>query len=211
MKYNCILLFGAPGSGKGTQGKAIGQLPGFVHTSTGDLFRALDKESEMGKVFMQYSSKGQLVPDDFTVKLWMQSMKAMETAGKLNAATDILIMDGIPRSLKQAALLAETIHVLKILYLDVSDMDRMVERLRLRALKEGRVDDADEKVIRNRFAVYENETHPVLGFYPAENVAKVDALMTPVRVMEGILKVLIPVREAVDAASSGETTLGWRK
>jgi len=211
MKYNCILLFGAPGSGKGTQGKAIGQLPGFVHTSTGDLFRALDKQSEMGRVFMQYSSKGQLVPDDFTVELWTQSMKAMETAGKLNAATDVLIMDGIPRSLKQAELLAETINVLKILYLDVSDMDRMVQRLRLRALKEGRVDDADEKVIRNRFAVYENETHPVLGFYPAEKVAKVDALMTPVRVMEGILKVLIPVREAVDAAPSGRTTCGCCK
>ncbi|HEX2974147.1 MAG TPA: nucleoside monophosphate kinase, partial [Tepidisphaeraceae bacterium] len=141
MKYKSILLFGAPGSGKGTQGKVIGQISGFIHTSTGDLFRSLDKQSEMGKIFTQYSSKGQLVPDDFTVKLWTNAMHALEQAGKLNPATDILVMDGIPRSLKQAELLADTIDVLKILYLDVSDMNKMVERLRGRALKEKRFDD----------------------------------------------------------------------
>jgi adenylate kinase len=198
MKYKSILLFGAPGSGKGTQGKVIGNILGFMHTSTGDLFRALDKNSEMGKVAAQYSSKGLLVPDDFTVNLWTQSMQKLVDAGKLNPATDILVMDGIPRSVKQAELLADNIDVLKILSLNVSDMDTMVDRLKKRAIKEGRKDDADEKVIRNRFAVYEKETQPVLGFYPNDKVATVDALMSPIRVLEAILKVLIPIREAVD-------------
>lgn len=201
MKYKSILLFGAPGSGKGTQGKVIGQIPGFIHTSTGDLFRSLDKQSEMGKIFVQYSSKGQLVPDDFTVKLWTNAMHSLEQAGKLNPATDILVMDGIPRSLKQAELLADTIDVLKILYLDVTNMDKMVERLRGRALKENRLDDADEKVIRNRFAVYDNETRPVLDFYPKDKIAKVDALMTPINVLRALLDILAPVRDAVDRAA----------
>ncbi|MGE5612225.1 MAG: adenylate kinase family protein [Bacillota bacterium] len=202
MKYKSILLFGAPGSGKGTQGKVIGQIPGFIHTSTGDLFRSLDKQSEMGKIFMQYSSKGQLVPDDFTVKLWTNAMGSLEKAGKLNPATDILVMDGIPRSLKQAEMLADTIDVLKILYLDVTDMNKMVDRLRGRALKEKRFDDADEKVIRNRFTVYDKETRPVLDFYPKDKIAKVDALMTPINVLRAILDILAPVRDAVDRAAS---------
>jgi len=199
MKYKAILLFGAPGSGKGTQGKVIGNILGFMHTSTGDLFRSLDKNSEMGKVFVQYSSKGQLVPDEFTVNLWLDAMKKLTEAGKLNPASDILVMDGIPRSVKQAELLKDHVEVLKILSLDVSDMDKMVERLKKRALKEGRMDDADEKVIRNRFAVYEKETTPVLNCYSPSLVARVDALMSPIRVLEAIIKILIPVREAVDA------------
>jgi adenylate kinase len=198
MKYKSVLLFGAPGSGKGTQGKIIGQIMGFLHTSTGDLFRSLDKNSELGKLVRSYSSKGQLVPDEVTVKLWTNAMEALEKAGKLNQASDILVMDGIPRSLKQAQMLDEHVEVLKIISLDVSDMDKMVERLRGRALKEGRKDDADENVIRNRFAVYERETQPVLGHYPADKVAAVDALQSPIRVLEGILKALIPVRETAD-------------
>lgn len=203
MKYKSVLLFGAPGSGKGTQGKTIGQIMGFLHTSTGDLFRALDKTSELGKLVTSYSSKGQLVPDEVTVKLWTNAMEGLEKAGKLNRATDILVMDGIPRSLNQAQMLDEHVDVLKIICLDVSDMNQMVARLRGRALKEGRKDDADEKVILNRFAVYEKETQPVLSHYPADKVAKVDALQSPIRVLEGILKVLIPVREQVDKAAAG--------
>src|SRR5262245_55093023 len=69
-RYQTILLFGAPGSGKGTQGKILGQIPGFYHLSCGEVFRTLDTGSDLGKVFMEYSSRGELVPDDVTVKMW---------------------------------------------------------------------------------------------------------------------------------------------
>src|SRR5690242_11292693 len=78
MRYKSVLLFGAPGSGKGTQGKIIGTIPGFFHTACGDIFRSLDLNSEMGRVFWEYSSTGQLVPDEFTVKLWKQYIRGME-------------------------------------------------------------------------------------------------------------------------------------
>ena len=204
MKYKSILLFGPPGSGKGTQGKVIGQILGFRHVSTGDLFRALDKNSEMGKFAAQYSSKGQLVPDDFTIKLWSQSMENWTKAGKLNPATDILILDGVPRNVAQAKLMQDQIDVLALLCLTVSDMDEMVRRLRGRALKENRVDDADEKVIRNRFAVYEKETRPVLDFYPQEKIANVDALQTPIHVLGDILTILTPLRDAIDGAPAAK-------
>lgn len=191
MKYRSILLFGAPGSGKGTQGKVIGQVMGFIHVSTGDLFRALDKQSELGKVFVEYSSKGKLVPDDFTVKLWKQSMEQWAAAGKLKPATDVLVMDGIPRNVKQAELLSGSIEVEKIICLDVSNMNEMVARLKGRALKEGRKDDADEAVIRNRMDVYAKETQPVLDYYPAGKIVKVDALQPPIRVLRDIIEVLV--------------------
>ena len=63
-KYKSILLFGAPGSGKGTQGKILGTIPGFFHCACGDVFRAVDVRSDFGKAFLDYSSRGQLVPDD---------------------------------------------------------------------------------------------------------------------------------------------------
>src|SRR4051812_47363348 len=78
MRYKTILLFGAPGSGKGTQGKILGAIPGFFHTACGDIFRSLDLQSEMGRIAWEYSSRGELVPDEFTVKLWKQYIKGME-------------------------------------------------------------------------------------------------------------------------------------
>ena len=77
-RYRTILLFGAPGSGKGTQGKIIGQIPGFHHSSTGDIFRSLDLQSEMGRKFWEYAGRGELVPDEFTIALWSQYIKGLE-------------------------------------------------------------------------------------------------------------------------------------
>jgi adenylate kinase len=69
------LIFGAPGSGKGTQGRALGTLPGFFHCACGDVFRSIDTRTSLGKAFVEYSSKGQLVPDEITVELWQLSIR----------------------------------------------------------------------------------------------------------------------------------------
>jgi adenylate kinase len=195
VKYRAILLFGAPGSGKGTQGKMIGCIPGFLHSSTGDIFRSLDKQSEMGQIFLRYSTRGELVPDEFTVKLWKQHMQNLVAAGKFNPATDIVVMDGIPRNVRQAELLSDTIDVVKIICLETSNLDQFVQRLKLRATKENRPDDADEQVIRNRMDVYRRETQPVLDFYPADRVARVEADQTIVRVLGDVVKVLVPLTD----------------
>ena len=77
-KRPAILILGAPGSGKGTQGKALGMVPRFFHCACGDVFRSLDTRTELGKKFVEYSSKGQLVPDELTIELWKAQIEKLE-------------------------------------------------------------------------------------------------------------------------------------
>lgn len=204
MRYNAILLFGAPGSGKGTQGKIIGTIPGFYHTACGDIFRSLDLQSEMGRLFWQYSSTGQLVPDEFTIKLWKQFIVGMEYVNQFHPETEILVLDGIPRSVKQAKLLEDTVNVVKVIHLVCADMKKMVERLRRRALKENRFDDANDEVIARRLRVYEADTAPVLQLYPADKIVQIDATKSQIRVLSEIIDILVPLKETLDQTAEEE-------
>jgi adenylate kinase len=194
-RFQTVLLFGAPGSGKGTQGKILGNIPGFYHLSCGEVFRTLDTNSELGKVFIQYSSKGLLVPDDATVKMWHQNMQARTVLGSYKPNVDLLVLDGIPRNVNQAKLLEKHLSVLAIIHLVCPDKEEMIKRLQKRALKENRVDDAKEDVIRKRWEVYEQETFPVLNYYPKNVVTEVTATGSPARVLEYILKAVVPIQE----------------
>jgi adenylate kinase len=203
MRYKSILLFGAPGSGKGTQGKILGTIPGFFHSATGDIFRTLDLRSEMGRTFWEYAGRGQLVPDELTVKLWRQHITGLEMINQFHPETEFLILDGIPRNVRQAQLLKDEVEVVKVIYLRCSDLSKMVERLRRRALKENRFDDASETVIRKRLEVYEKETRPVLDLYPSEDVVRIDAMHSQIRVLNEIVKVLVPLKEEMDGGADG--------
>jgi adenylate kinase len=194
-RYQTILLFGAPGAGKGTQGKILGQVPGFYHLSCGEVFRTLDMTTELGKTFMEYSSKGLLVPDDVTVRMWQLNMHARTVLSEYKPNVDILVLDGIPRNTTQAKLLEKHLSVLKIIHLVCPDKEEMINRLRRRALKENRIDDAKEEVIRKRWEVYERETYPVLEFYPKNLIAEVNAQGSPARVLQHILEHVVPVQE----------------
>jgi adenylate kinase len=200
MRDQSILLFGAPGSGKGTQGKILGSIPGFYHSACGDVFRSLDLQSEMGRVFWEFAGKGKLVPDEFTVKLWKQYINGMEMVNQFFPETQLLVLDGIPRNVEQAKLLEDTIDVVKVIHLVCADMGKMIERLKRRALKENRFDDANDKVIQRRLEVYEQETRPVLDFYPREKVQRIDATMSQIRVLSEIIRVLVPLKEEMDRA-----------
>ncbi|MDW8261543.1 MAG: nucleoside monophosphate kinase [Phycisphaerales bacterium] len=199
MRYKTVLLFGAPGSGKGTQGKILGAIPGFYHFACGDVFRSLDLQSEIGRKFWEYSSRGELVPDEFTVDLWKNYIKGMEWINRFHPETEILVLDGIPRNVKQAQLMDDLLDVVKIIHLVCGDLNKMVERLKRRALKENRIDDASDAVIRRRMEVYERETHPVLSYYPKDRIVQVDATMSQIEVLSELIRVLVPVKKAVDA------------
>ena len=192
--YKTVLLFGPPGAGKGTQGKIIAQIPGFFHVSTGEIFRNLDVTSDVGKLFYQYSSRGELVPDDITIRIWSQHVYACTILGLYKPKQDIMILDGLPRSVNQATLLYRYIEPLMVIHLVVKEKEAMWERLRKRALKENRIDDAKEEVIRKRWDVYERETFPVLNFYPKAIVREVDAMGSPAAVLNKTLDCLVPVQ-----------------
>lgn len=186
-RYRTILLFGAPGAGKGTVGKALGSVPGFVHCACGDVFRNLDYSSPIGQEFVKFSAKGLLVPDDTTIALWEEFIDGLVATHVFVPQRDYLILDGIPRNVEQAKILDKYIDVRRVFYLVCSDEDLMMDRLRRRALKENRLDDANEEVIRRRWHVYEEESRPVLDFYPSEVVCEVDAIGAPARVLHTIL------------------------
>lgn len=191
-----ILLFGAPGVGKGTQGKFLGQLAGYHHLACGDVFRSLDRSSEHGKQFLAYSTRGELVPDELTIAMWKEHIRARIAASLYQPEHDLLVLDGIPRNEAQAKALASSIDVLRIIHLTLRDQSAMIERMQSRALKENRPDDADENVIRNRLEVYRKETAPVLSCYDASLVSDVEASGTPHEVFERILAELRPIHAA---------------
>lgn len=194
-RYRTILLFGAPGAGKGTVGKALGAIPGFVHCACGDVFRTLDLSSPIGKVFVDYSSKGLLVPDDTTVALWKDSIDGLVATHRFVPERDLLVLDGIPRNDTQARILDGYIDVQRIFHLVCTDENLMIERLRRRALKENRLDDASDEVIRRRWRVYEEESRPVLAHYPPEIIERIDAMRSPVAVLHDILGHILATTE----------------
>lgn len=190
-RYRTILLFGAPGAGKGTIGKALGAIPGFVHVACGDVFRGLDLTSAIGRVFIEYSAKGLLVPDDTTIELWHQHIDALVATRRFAPDRDLLVLDGIPRNAAQAGIMDSYISVERIFHLVCSDESQMFERLRRRALKENRLDDASDEVIRRRWRIYEQESTPILNHYAPEIISPIDAIATPVKVLHDILGRLI--------------------
>lgn len=186
-KYQTILLFGAPGSGKGTQGKILGTIPHFFHCACGDVFRSLSATNPLARIFIEYTSRGQLVPDEPTVKLWRQFIKNSERIGRFNPKGDTLVLDGIPRNVHQAEMLDGTLDVKAIFYLHCTNFSSLVQRLQRRALKENRLDDMNLDVIRRRLKVYEQETKPVLSFYGPKRVHRIDSTQSPTKVLRDIL------------------------
>lgn len=191
MKYRTYLIFGAPGAGKGTQGKILGIIPRFFHCECGEVFRSLDTRTEVGQAFLEYSSRGQLVPDEITVRLWMARIGDMVGSHAFKPDIDALVLDGIPRNVRQAEIMQDMIEVKKVFHLSCPDRDALVARIKKRALKENRFDDANEDVIRQRLATYEAESKPLLDFYGPKLTKLIDATQPPVVVARDILNAII--------------------
>lgn len=186
-KIRAVLLFGAPGAGKGTQGRILEQIPNWYYFASGDAFRNLRPEDPLGKTFLDYSSRGELVPDEFTITLWQKKMESATVKGSFQPDHDILLLDGIPRNRHQIEMMEDYIEVLALLHLTCRDKQQMIERIQRRALIESRLDDANLEVIKHRFETYEEETRSVMDVIPANLVHDVNADQPPIRVLKDIL------------------------
>ncbi len=193
-KFRSVLLFGPPGVGKGTQGAILGSVPGFFHLSVGDVFRSIDIGSDDGQEVYRYSSQGQLVPDELTVKIWKKALHAYEALTRYKPREDILILDGIPRNVAQTELVKDHLEILQVINLQCSDEEEMIHRMRRRAIRENRADDANEDVIRNRFKVFREKSSAVLECYPSEIISTVNANGSPAEVLKRILDAVVPVQ-----------------
>lgn len=187
-----IVLFGPPGSGKGTQAQNMVNKYGILHISTGDLFRyEMGNNTPLGLKAKEYMAKGELVPDEITIGM---------LENKVNATPDAkgIIFDGFPRTIPQAEALdkflaSKNIEVTLLLALEVPD-EELVTRLYKRGESSGRADDRDENIIRNRINVYKSETSQVYDYY--DKVGKsvsIDGVGT-------IDEIFDKISEAIDAA-----------
>jgi len=200
-RYHCVLLFGPPGVGKGTQGKILANIPGFFHLSVGDVFRAIDIGSRDGREVYKHISRGELVPDQLTIKIWKKAVEAYVALSWFKPREDLLILDGMPRNIEQIDLVEEYLDIRRVIYLKCSDMDDMVHRIRRRAIREHRVDDANEDVIRHRFDLYHRVTAPVLERYDKALISDVNANGSPAEILREILGCLIPVQNELFKAN----------
>jgi len=162
-----LILFGPPGSGKGTQAARLVEEFDLLHISTGDLFRyEMGNDTPLGLKAKEYIKKGELVPDEVTIGMLMNKVIA-------NANAKGFIFDGFPRNINQAEaldkLLAEMGHQVSSLVALTVDDEEIVSRILNRGKTSGRADDNDENIIRNRIEVYKSETRPVFDYYAKQN------------------------------------------
>ena len=195
LRHRAVMLVGPPGVGKGTQGKMLSQIPGIFHVSSGDMFRELDTNSEFGRIFQQYAGVGKFVPDEITIKIWQDYMATKVRTGLYTPERDLLILDGIPRNITQAKLIEPYVELFKIICMECKDREVMFERIRGRALKENRIDDAEKSVVYYRWKLYEELTQPLLFHYPIELIRHVDPDNIASDVLLQILSAIVPIQK----------------
>ena len=184
-----IILFGPPGSGKGTQAEKILEKYQLVHLSTGDILRSeLASQTELGVEAKKYMDKGELVPDSVVIGM-------IESKIDSNMDAKGFIFDGFPRTTAQAQALDDmlakkTIPISMMLALEV-EKEELIKRLLLRGKDSGRADDQDQSIIENRIKVYNSETSPVQGFYEVQGKYKGIAGMGSIDDIFGRLSVSI--------------------
>ena len=162
-----IIIFGAPGSGKGTYSDAIVEKYGMGHISTGDVLRAQIKAgTELGKTAKGYIDNGQLLPDSLMIDILASTYDSLP-------AGQGVIFDGFPRTIAQAEalkqMLAERGHEMGVMVELVVDEETLLARLLNRAIEQGRADD-NEETIKKRFAVYHAQTEPLAAWFEKEGM-----------------------------------------
>lgn len=165
-----IVLFGKPGAGKGTQAEFLKTKYNLTHISTGDVFRYnLKNNTALGQLAKTYIDKGDLVPDEVTIKMLQDEVEK-------NPDTQGFLFDGFPRTIAQADALdaflqTKNWEVTATVALEADD-NILVSRLLERGKTSGRADDQDENLIRNRYIEYNEKTAPLISYYTEQGKFK---------------------------------------
>ena len=193
-----LILFGPPGSGKGTQSEYLVDKYGLIHLSTGNLLRKeIADKTPLGLEAKNFIDKGQLVPDEVVIGMIDSSLDLHKNAGGF-------LFDGFPRTVAQAQALDRLLSLKKteihiVLALEVSE-EELVQRLLNRGKTSGRSDDNSESVIRDRFKVYNNETAPVADYYKKAHKFK------SIKGEGSVDEIFTSLRQAIDMTIAAENT-----
>lgn len=186
-KFRVVLLIGPPGSGKGTLGRFLSLAGNHYHLSSGDVFRGLDPESPAGKLYNTYGVQGKLVPDEVTLEICKGYIDGLIATNRYFPNKQLLFLDGLPRTAVQAEILDKYVDVVKIIKLEMPDIDKLVKRMQKRAIIEKRADDANEEVLKTRMEVYAKQTLTLLDYYPKDKIASFNADQKPLEVLRDVL------------------------
>src|SRR5579872_7441882 len=185
--FRAILIFGPPGSGKGTLGKFLSSAGNHFHLSSGDIFRGLSPESPSGKLFHTYASKGHLVPDEVTIQIWRNYVGGLIATNQYFPHQQFLLLDGVPRTANQTHIIQKYIQVVHIIVLEMDNREELIKRMKRRAIIERRFDDADDQVLRTRMEVYQKDTAQVLSHYDKSLISRFNADQRPLEVLRDVL------------------------
>jgi adenylate kinase len=184
-----IVLFGKPGAGKGTQAEFLKDEYQLVHLSTGDIFRFnMKNDTDLGKLAKSYMEKGDLVPDEVTIKMLQDEVEK-------NPNAKGFLFDGFPRTIPQADALGAFLEskgwsVTATIALEAND-EILIQRLLERGKTSGRADDQDEEKIRNRYQEYNEKTAPLISYYESKQIFHaVDGIGSIAEVTDRLKKVI---------------------
>jgi adenylate kinase len=187
-----VLVLGPQGSGKGTQATRLAEEHEIPHVSTGDMFRALDETSALGRDVKAIMDRGDLVPDEITIRMIRERLAADDAQAGF-------ILDGFPRNLAQAEaldeMLAEIGRTLDVTFFFDLDDATATQRALGRAHEEGRTDDTPETIAR-RLAVYHDQTEPVVEYYRATGK------LVPLHAARAVGEVQAEIQSALEAVQS---------
>jgi len=205
-RFKTFLVFGPNGIGKGTNAKAVGMLPGYLHFSTGDMFRALvarvrdGTASELERRIDTIMKSGGLVDDETTVNLALENLESAVREGRFDPEADYLLLDGLPRNVEQAKMTEPFIEVCGVLNITAA-RDVAIARITGRAKKEGRKDDQDAEAVGRRLDIFFENAARILAYYDknfngemsysSEMIHYINADQTPVKVLRDVLEYLV--------------------
>jgi len=185
--HTAVLLFGPPGSGKSTHGRALGELPRLLHYDMGENLRQVDENTELGEKIRAVTAAGDILPDDVVMSVFDEDLEQLGETGDYYPEKDVLLLDGLPRTPGQAEALRARLQLLGVVELAIDDRLGLFERLRERGLENGRIDDVDASVIEERIRRYERESRPVIELFEPRSVETVNASNAPLEVLANVV------------------------
>ncbi len=166
-KFSAILLFGPPGSGKGTLGQFLKSAGNQYHLTAGEIFQRLPDYTPAGQLFADHAKKGNLLPDEAAIEIWKSYVEGLIATHAFSPENQDLLLEGIPRTLKQAELLAKHVDVRHVIVLRMANEQELIHRLKKKERAKGHVEELDDQYLKHALKGMTKKSRIFWPFIPA--------------------------------------------